>query len=66
MCYLPFTKQHRQRFKSLIHAINLPDKDKQFEFERFVNSLSETLNNAEHELSSLTIQRNHFIDTEIE
>ena len=23
-------------------------------------------NNAEHELSSLTIQRNHFIDTEIE
>lgn len=46
--------------------IGLLSKDKQFEFERFVNGLSETRNCAEQELSSLTIQRNKFIDEEIE
>lgn len=46
--------------------IGLPSKDKQFEFEKFVNSLSKTRNYAEQKLSSLIIQRNKFIDEEIE
>lgn len=46
--------------------IGLPPTDKQFEFEKFVNSLSGARNNAEQELTSLTAQRNKFIDEEIE
>lgn len=46
--------------------IGLPSSDKQFEFEKFVNNLSDTRNNAEQELTSLTAQRNKFIDEEIE
>lgn len=46
--------------------ICLPPTDKQFEFEKFVNSLSNTRNNAEQELKILTSQRNKFIDEEIE
>ena len=46
--------------------ICLPPTDKQFEFEKFVNSLSNTRNNAEQKLKILTSQRNKFIDEEIE
>ena len=46
--------------------IGLPSKEKQFEFERFVDSLADTRNKAEQELSALTNQRNKFIDKEIE